>query len=435
MLSRILTALLFAGIVSSPIYAQSQSQTLARTAAIEIPSVNIGRVYSVRLPGADLPEAGIYDATDSNSPLHWDEQGNLYAFASVRYPFRSVGKSIYSLSTNAIRTTIRDSIGVEGGKWLEATWRDNDGTLYGWYHNEPPPPTCSNNLHLSAPRIGAMISHDEGATWDDLGIILEAPADSLNCDTQNFYFAGGNGDFSVMLDPGKNYFYFFFGTYHKDVEEQGVSIARISYSDRNRPVGKVWKWRDGQWNEPGLGGHVTPIFPVINDWHKSDVDAFWGPSIHFNTYLNAYVIVLNHAIDQYWNQEGVYIAYNDDLSNPYGWTQPDRLPFDPVGMAYPQIVGVEKGGTDKLAGQFARLYLLGQSQWQITFRLAGDSGEGGDCEDCQGERPERVSLPSRQLPPSRQTIRSARPSLLTDLDRAELNKTTRKRIEARQREK
>jgi len=405
---------------------QTQAQTTGRIAAasIENPEVAIENAYPIRLPGADLPEAGIYDAVDSNSPLHWDNQGNLYFFASVRFPFRSSGKSLYSLPPTAERTTIRDPLGIEGGKWLEATWRTDDGALYGWYHNEIPG-ICSNDPHLSIPRIGAMVSHDEGATWDNLGIILEAPGDSLNCNTQNYYFAGGNGDFSVMLDPDKQYFYFFFGTYHSQIEEQGVSIARMSYADRDQPVGKVWKWRDQQWNEPGLGGHVTPIFPVINDWHKADADAYWGPSIHFNTYLNSYVIVLNHAIDKYWNQEGIYITYNDDLSNPDGWMWPDRLPFDPLGMAYPQIIGIEKGGTDKLAGQSARLTLLGQSNWQITFRLSGN--EGADCEECIGQIPARPILSPRQSPPDRQPVRAARPSFLTDLEKSSRKKLQPKR--------
>lgn len=402
MLAKIFIAsILFAGLFGHP------SRLQAPIAVI--PDIAIQMVYPLRLPGADLPEAGIYDAVDSNCPMHWDEDGNLYVFASVRYPFRSSGTNLYTLSPQATRINILDSIGVAGGKWLEATWRDDDGTLYGWYHNEPPP-VCSNDLHLSAPRIGALVSHDEGMTWEDRGIILEAPADSLNCETQNYYFAGGNGDFSVMLDPEKNYFYFFFGSYHSQLAEQGVSVARMSYTDRNQPAGNVWKWRAGEWNQPGLGGRVTPIFPVMSDWHQANADAFWGPSIHFNTYLNSYVIVLNRAIDNYWNQEGIYISYNDDLSNPLGWTLPDRLPLDPQGMAYPQIVGIEEGGTDKLAGQSARLFLLGQSRWQILFHLTGD-GEDGDCGECTGTVPERALLPPRQLPPDRQPVRAARPAL------------------------
>jgi hypothetical protein len=171
-------------------------------------SVTIQTAYPIRLPGGRLPEAQIDDAVDCNSPVHWDEKGNMYVFTSVRHPFRSTGTNLYNLSKPSAKTTINHRSGIDGGKWLEATYRDSDGVLFGWYHNEPPPP-CSNDEHLSAPRIGAMFSRDEGMTWQDLGLVLEAPADALNCQTKNFYFAGGNGDFSVMLDREKKYFYSF----------------------------------------------------------------------------------------------------------------------------------------------------------------------------------------------------------------------------------
>jgi hypothetical protein len=46
-------------------------------------------------------------------------------------------------------------------------------------------------------------SRDNGATWEDLGFVLTAPDDSLDCQALNGYFAGGHGDFSVALDaPG-----------------------------------------------------------------------------------------------------------------------------------------------------------------------------------------------------------------------------------------
>ncbi len=389
---------------------------VAKTARSEDPFVTIREAYPIRLPGGRLPEAGIEDGIDCNSPVHWDKRGNLHVFTSVRHPFRSTGKDLYSLTPTSVRTTINHKEGVEGGKWLEATYYDSDGTLYGWYHNEPPE-VCSNDPHLSAPRIGAMVSKDEGLTWQDLGIILEAPNDSLNCDTKNYYFAGGNGDFSVIIDHEKKYFYFFIGTYNSQIEEQGVSVARMSYDDRNDPIGKVWKWRDGLWNEPGLGGRVRPVFGVMKDWHQEDPDAFWGPAIHFNTHLNRYVILFNRAVDKYWLQEGVYISYNSNLEDPQGWSEPGRLPLDPRASAYPEVIGLGKGETDKLVGRFGRLYLLGQSNWVITFHREGEDDEDA-CVNCVGPAPPRgPSQPGNPPPPDRQMIRAARPSLLTDLDK------------------
>jgi hypothetical protein len=384
---------------------------LAQTTARRQDLINVPTAYPIKLPGGLLPEAQIEDAVDCNSPIHWDEKGRMYAFTSVRHPFRSTGTKLHDLSNPSVKTTIVHREGVEGGKWLEATYRDPDGTLYGWYHNEPPPP-CSNDLHLSAPRIGVMVSRDEGLNWQDLGLVLEAPADSFNCYTKNFYFAGGNGDFSVILDQEKRYFYFFFGSYNAQLDEQGIAIARMRYEDRNHPIGNVWKWRNGAWTEPGLGGRVTPIFNVTKDWHSATPDAYWGPSIHFNTYLNQYVIVMNRAIDPYWLQEGVYITYNADVSDPRGWSDPGRLPIDPQARAYPQIVGIEKGETDKLAGRYGRLFLLGVSNWMIEFNR-GDEGPEDEGLPPVPVRSSRSKTPS----PDRQSVRPARPSFLTDLDK------------------
>ena len=90
-------------------------------------------------------------------------------------------------------------------------------------------------------RIGAVVSTDNGMTWKDLGIVLTAPPDSLNCDSKNFYFVGGNGDFCVNVDHQREYIYFFISTYG-EFKEQGVAVARMRYEDRDAPVGKVWKW-------------------------------------------------------------------------------------------------------------------------------------------------------------------------------------------------
>ena len=268
---------------------------------------------------------------------------------------------------------------ANGGRWIECTWKADNGVLYGWYHLEPRGvcaggQTNSPQANLTAPQIGAVSSTNNGATWHDLGMVLETPA-ALRCDTKNFYFAGGNGDFSVMLDARKEFLYFFISTYAGGVAEQGVAVARMRWSDRDRPVGKVWQWHDGQWTEPGLGGHVTPIFPARTDWHRADADAFWGPSIHWNRHLRQYVILLNRTKDSNWTQEGIYVTFNRDLANPTGWSAPEKI-LDGPGRDrwYPQVIGLDKAKreTDKLAGRVARLFVRGQSRWEILFLKPGE---------------------------------------------------------------
>jgi len=339
-------------------------------AAEPLPLVELREAVLVSLPGG-IDASGRILSIDSNSPVEWDSSGNLFVFASSQHPYRSSGPNLFGLEWPARAVTIEPRADVRGGIWMEATYRANDGTLYGWYHNEPPA-LCGNSSRLTAPRIGALVSRDDGKTWQNLSIILEAPQGSLNCSTQNYYFAGGNGDFSVVLDQSGQHFYFFISTYHRQFGEQGVAIARMKFEDRDDPAGKVWKWRDGAWNEPGLGGRATTTFPALIDWHRANANAYWGPAVHYNTHLETYVMLLNHAVDRNWAQEGVYISFNKNLDDPLGWSAPERLPIDQQLGWYPQVVGLEAGETDKTAGHVVRLFISGRSVWEIVFHPTGN---------------------------------------------------------------
>ena len=331
----------------------------------DIPSVILRGAPPITFRGANSRDPQHPGDTDCNSPAHWDGD-TLYVFNSAGHPWRSAGPDLFHLEESYVRVQYNNR--ANGGRWIESTWRDDDGTLYGWYHNEPA--GLVPGTGLTAPRIGALRSSDNGATWQDLGIILEAPSGPLRADTVNRYFAGGNGDFSVILDLKKEYFYFFISTYAGDACSQGVAVARMRYTDRRKPVGKVWKWHKGQWNEPGIGGCVTPIFPVNVDWHRKDADAFWGASIHWNTHLKQYVILLNRAKDSEWTQEGIYITFNRDIANPTAWTAPKKI-LDGLRSDewYPQVIGLSKASreTDKLAGRVARLFVRGRSRHEIVF--------------------------------------------------------------------
>ncbi|MBI4582961.1 MAG: hypothetical protein HY717_02910 [Planctomycetes bacterium] len=331
-------------------------------------------------PGRELPTVILRDAprlqfpapTDCNSPTHWDGD-TFYLFNSAGHPQRSSGSDLFHLGPAAPSKYDNQ---VNGGRWIECTWKDDDGSLYGWYHHEPA--GLCPGTSLTAPKIGAVVSSDNGARFQDLGIVLEARAGTLNCAAKNGYFAGGHGDFSVMLAARKEYFYFFFGSYAGDVSEQGVAVARMRYADRKSPAGKVWKWHQGGWGEPGVGGRLTPFFPAAVDWAREDADAFWGPSIHWNTHLNRYVILLNRTKDKPgWPQEGIYVTFNGDLDRPENWTKPVKIYNG--GRWYPQVIGLNKSKreTDKLAGQTARFFMrgennYGESRWEIVFLKPGE---------------------------------------------------------------
>lgn len=309
---------------------------------------------------------------DGNSPSAWVD-GTLHVYTSTGDPLAMTGADLFSLHQSASPVVSpREHYPI----WIESAWRDEDGTIYAWYHHEPGG-VCPQN-GLTAPKIGALVSTDGGATFTDLGIVLST-GDVLNCGAENGFFAGGHGDFSVILDRDRHFFYFLFGNYSGPPQHQGVAVARMPFENRADPVGFVSKYYVGAWTEPGVGGMVTPIFPVAVSWERSDTNALWGPAVHWNTYLNCYIVVLNHACcKSEWPQEDIYLSASPDLSDPGLWSTPIRImDAKSIGFSpgfYPQIVGINPDETDSLVGKFARLYVGGISNWDIEFFGADEAG-------------------------------------------------------------
>lgn len=325
-------------------------------------------INGVRVEVREAPSLRFPSGTDSNSPIWWVND-TMYILNSTGHSTRSWGKNVETLQRGG---EITYTAWRDGGRWIESVHQEADGMLYGWYHNEPAhlfPDSyhVGRQFPLTAPLIGAVASYDNGDTWDDLGLVLTSPPDQLNLEAHNFWFAGGNGDFSVILDRKKEYFYFLFGTYYKDVSQQGISIARMRYEDRGCPVGKVWKWHEGAWEQPGLRGKVTPVIPVSADWYDPAApDTFWGPSVHWNTAINQFVILMNRAIDPRWKQDGIYISFTKNLGDPNSWTEPVKI-LEETGW-YPQVVGdAGKCETEREAGSDLRVFIHGESKYTIRF--------------------------------------------------------------------
>jgi hypothetical protein len=300
---------------------------------------------------------------DGNTAAFWRD-GVLTIFHSDGNPTISRGPSQFDLSP-AIPVDFKSD--QHRPVWFEAVWQDSDGTLFLWYHHEPK--TCENGL--VSPKIGAAISRDGGLSVEDLGIVLEA-GDSPNCSAQNGFFSSGHGDMSAVFDETSGYFYFFFTNYGGPLATQGVVTARMALADRFEPAGKVHKFYNGTWQEPGLGGLTTPIFAAKTSWAEKEADSYWGPSVHWNTHLRQWVMLLNHACCYTgWPQRAIRISFNTDLAAAGLWKQAvavldgDQLPDRPA--FYPQILGLDEGGTDTRGGQVSRLYVQGVSRWELIL--------------------------------------------------------------------
>jgi hypothetical protein len=354
--------LLFVFVTAQASWAQSRS---SGSAVQRGGAPNLASLLVRLVPADSLKLTG---AVDSNSPAVWDlvaGQRTMIVLTSIGgRPSRAFGN--LEALTPAMPVKVRPSPG--GGVWMEAVVAAPDGTWYGYYHNEPVATACETSK--VAPRVGAARSKDRGATWFDLGIILEAPESTFVCNTNNTFFVGGVGDLSVVLDRNGQFLYLFFSQYGRTAAEQGVGVARMAWGDRDRPAGKLDVWSAGVWL-PLRGTEftdATPIFPTTRLWHDADddVDAYWGPTVHWNEYLGQYVMLLNRSADENFTQEGIYVSMSSSVENPASWSAPAKIMDG--GQWYPQVIGVEPGeGTDKLAGHEARFFVAGQSNYLIRF--------------------------------------------------------------------
>jgi hypothetical protein len=354
--------------------------TLSATAALQVtsqpPRTTLTPAATITLPGI----------VDSNSPVMWDlEDGERKLFvmtSSDGIPRLASGSSLDRLSA---ATDVLMSPHPGHGVWMEAVVTDEVETWYGFYHNEWPAAQCGRNDRMVS-RIGAARSSDRGRSWQDLGAVIQATQSSIACTSSNRYIIGGVGDLSVMLDDRRQYLYFFYSQYQRHPETQGVAVARMRWADRDRPAGRLALWRDGVW-APATGQRevvtlpgtmrrrlewtypaATPLVAPAHAWHDSDerVDAFWGPSVHWNTALEQYVMLLNRSKDENYGQEGIYVSYAPRLDDPGLWTAPVKVLNG--GRWYPQVIGSAPGtGTDKEAGASARLFMSGRSDWVINF--------------------------------------------------------------------
>jgi hypothetical protein len=189
-----------------------------------------------------------------------------------------------------------------------------------------------------------------------------------------------------MLDEKKEYLYIFYSQYPEEADEQGVAVARLQWADRDRPWGKTELWVNGIWDPDegrrqlgeALPGQMrrlewtyppaTPLIAPTEPWHDGDdkVNAFWGPAVHWNTAIEQYVMLLNRAKNENYDQEGIYVSFAPRLDDPSLWTTPQKILNG--GRWYPQVVGLTEGiGTDKIAGASPRFFMGGKSEWIITF--------------------------------------------------------------------
>src|ERR1044071_673896 len=208
-------------------------------------------LFAQRAQLRDAPLIDMPSQVDSNSPSFWhNDQLVLLNSTGGNPSLRSSGDDQFHLGAPS---AVRFNHINPWPTWMEATWVDPSGPIFGWYHQEHWG-VCPGS-RLAVPQIGAGVSFDGGVSFQDLGPVLVS-GDPYACSSQNGYFAGGHGDLTVALDRERHFFYFFFTNYAGRVRSQGVAIARMAYDKRWAPAASVWKYFNGGWTEPGVGGRM-----------------------------------------------------------------------------------------------------------------------------------------------------------------------------------
>lgn len=193
--------------------------------------------------------------------------------------------------------------------WLCGLYVDKaTGTWYTTVHVEFN--YSDGNVHERY--IKYATSTDKGATWTLGDTIISGDTPEFASEHPGRYESFGNADQKMYVDEASGYFYVYYMKSWIDKETGYMwktwQVARSPISEGMKP-GTWMKWYKGEWSEPGVGGHDSPLFsPPCT-----------GVLTFYSTYLERYV-----AIGMQKESNHGFISTCTDL-NKQDWTTPQKF--------------------------------------------------------------------------------------------------------------
>lgn len=301
-------------------------------------SVAVGQNFSFSLGNRDalineadvpvfpwFPDGHITVLSEPDSDKHimyWSGHENYRTLGDFTFPeFQNTLSPEESIFGGRLGTERWDN----GGSWLMSVFRQEGNTLLGFYHAEDHWVVATNPTGIAWKSIARTTSNDNGVSWSEGEQIITSPTAKPNIPTW-----GGAGDNCVIWDDNHDRWLCYY-------QEHWLMMA-VSYDVEGKP-GTWYKYYNGEFNQPGLGGESSAI-PGLKSIPGGN------PSVHYNSYLERFVMVWHS-----WETVSVYISTSIDGIN---WEQPKLLESKsgPRRAWYPTIIGK----SDTEAGKIARLY-------------------------------------------------------------------------------
>ncbi len=238
-------------------------------------------------------------------------------------------------------------------------WDEETRTVYGLMHSEydhnKKQGWCSKKTRLAT-------SKDLGLTWTLVGDILTRALPNV-ADYSGSCFEAGPADFDFYADTRGGYFYL--TSWNSFTPKTGKlngftmysEVARCAIADKMAP-GKWFKFSNGTWTEPGLGGKASRV--------GFDRRGIYGNTL-YSSYLNKYVRIGVHCgckddrgMPGYgFEDRSINISACTDLAKQ-DWSPMAKLLDEPRNATFGFTLSDSKGIDPVACGQTLRIF----NYWQ-----------------------------------------------------------------------